>query len=504
VTYSSKSQETVDTVTINRIKKETFNHSHIPKIAHCLTEVSGSRLMNSPGYLRASTWAVKQLKEWGLNAFLESFGEFGKGWEIEKSYVALKFPYYAQLIASPVAWTGSTNGLVKAPVILINVNDSTAIEKNRILIKDKIVMLVDYDTTISISPFEVTATRYSDSTLNNLGDLDMVSKEELSAYSKMLKTRRNRLRKLKEYGAVALLSNGYGRDGTIVVAGLSYRKERQPTIPEMALSAEDFLKIRRLIKSQGLVEIEIDVKTKLIDGTQGYNVIGEISGTDPKLKDEVVIIGAHLDSWHSATGATDNAAGCAVMMEAVRIIKSLGIQPKRTIRIALWGGEEQGLIGSFNYVKMHFGDPKTMKLKTEQSKISAYYNLDNGTGKIRGIYTQNNEGVIPLFQKWLIPFKDFGAAKVAPYNVGATDHLPFDAVGIPAFQFIQDPIEYETRTHHSNMDTYDHLLLDDLKQSAALVAAFVYNTAMRKDMLTRKPLPQPESFVFESLKVDEN
>lgn len=231
--------------------------------------------------------------------------------------------------------------------------------------------------------------------------------------------------------------------------------------------------------------------------TKGYNVIGEIPGTDKKLKEQLVIIGGHLDSWHSGTGATDDGAGCIVMMEVMRILKTLGVQPKRTIRIALWGGEEQGLLGSFGYVKKHYGNPADMKLSEEQKKVSAYYNLDNGSGKVRGIYLQNNEAVGPIFRSWLLPFADLGATGITSSNTGSTDHLSFDAVGIPGFQFIQDPLEYETRTHHSNMDTYDHLQMDDLKQAATVIAAFVYNTAMRKEMLPRKPLPQPERFVFD-------
>lgn len=209
------------------------------------------------------------------------------------------------------------------------------------------------------------------------------------------------------------------------------------------------------------------------------------------------MLGGHLDSWHAGTGATDNAAGCAVMMEAMRIIKSLPVQPKRTIRIALWGGEEQGLLGSFGYVKKHYGDPKDMKLSAEQKKVSAYFNLDNGTGKIRGIFAQGNPDVVDLFQSWLAPFNDLGATTVTPKNTGSTDHLSFDAVGIPGFEFIQDPIEYETRTHHTNMDVYDHLLIDDLKQASAIVAAFVYNTAMRDEMIPRKALTQPQRFLFD-------
>jgi Zn-dependent M28 family amino/carboxypeptidase len=240
--------------------------------------------------------------------------------------------------------------------------------------------------------------------------------------------------------------------------------------------------------------------TKLYDqDLTGHNVVAEIPGTDPGLKAEVVMLGGHLDSWTAGTGATDNGAGCIVALEAVRILKTLGIQPKRTIRIALWDGEEEGLLGSFHYVRNHFGDPLDMKLKPEQTKVSAYYNLDNGSGKIRGVFAQGNDKAADIFRQWLVPFGDLGASTVTLHNTGSTDHLGFDAVGIPGFQFIQDPIDYETRTHHSNEDNYDHLVMEDMEQAAAIMASFVYNTAMRTQMIPRKPLPKPEKFIFDDL-----
>ncbi|PIQ19698.1 MAG: hypothetical protein COW65_19335 [Cytophagales bacterium CG18_big_fil_WC_8_21_14_2_50_42_9] len=243
----------------------------------------------------------------------------------------------------------------------------------------------------------------------------------------------------------------------------------------------------RLVEAGIPVNLEYESKTKFQDtDLKGYNVIAEIPGSDKKLKNEIVMLGGHLDSWHTGTGATDNAAGCAVMMEAVRILKAVNAKPKRTVRIALWSGEEQGIYGSRNYVKNHFADPATMELKPEHSLVSAYFNLDNGTGKIRGIYTQGNEAVNPIFQQWLAPFK----ATVTNRNTGGTDHLSFDAVGIPGFQFVQDAIEYSTRTHHTNQDTYERLQPDDLKQASVIVASFVYNAANRKEKLPRKPLPQ--------------
>jgi carboxypeptidase Q len=257
------------------------------------------------------------------------------------------------------------------------------------------------------------------------------------------------------------------------------------------ITMEDYMTMCRLTDSNYPVTIDIDVNTAFqTKDIKGYNVVAEIPGTDPLLKDEVVMLGGHLDSWQSATGATDNAAGCSVMMEAMRIFKTLGIKPRRTIRIALWTGEEQGLLGSRGYVKNHFGNPATMELKPEHSKLSAYFNIDNGTGKVRGIYLQGNEKVKDIFSQWLVPFHDMGAKTVTISNTGGTDHQAFDAIGLPGFQFIQDPIEYSTRTHHTNMDSYDHLIAEDLQQISVIVAAFVYNAAMRDEKIPRKDPPE--------------
>jgi Zn-dependent M28 family amino/carboxypeptidase len=328
----------------------------------------------------------------------------------------------------------------------------------------------------------------------------MFPRSSLTGYQETYRKIHAVRRYLAAKGAIALLGMfHHGRDGTVFVDGrMYYAKGYTPALPEITLSSEDLLRLARLVRSSQEVTLEMNIQHKWDStDTKGYNVIGEIPGTDKKLKNQVVMIGGHLDSWHGGTGATDDAAGCVVMMEVMRILKTLGVQPKRTIRIALWGGEEQGLLGSFGYVKQHYGNPADMQLKAEQKNVSAYYNLDNGSGKIRGIYLQNNEAVRSIFERWLQPFADLGATGITYSNTGATDHLSFDAVGIPGFQFIQDPLEYNTKTHHSNMDTYDHLEMNDLKQAATVIAAFVYNTAMRKDLLPRKPLPKAERFVFD-------
>jgi len=288
-----------------------------------------------------------------------------------------------------------------------------------------------------------------------------------------------------------VLAQARGTDGTVFTTnGASFRDTAHVVCPELETSSEDFQRILRLVKAGIKVNMEADIKTEFFTkDLDGYNVVAEIPGTDPKLKDQLVMLGGHLDSWHGATGGTDNAAGSTTMLEAVRILKAVGFKPKRTIRICLWSAEEQGEFGSENYVKNHFGDAAA--IKPEQAKVTAYYNLDNGTGRIRGIYAQGNTAIMPIFQAWLDPFKDLGAGTVTVRNTGSTDHTGFDMVGIPGFEFLQDPMDYNARTWHSNQDTYDKINEADIKQAATIVASFVYHSAQRAEMLPRKPLNPP-------------
>lgn len=496
----SFAQEKVDLQMMQKIKDEAKNNSQIQTIAYNLTDVCGPRLTNSPGYNRALDWITSTCKKWGLaNAGREAWGEFGKGWSNEQATLSLRVPYYENIIAYSVPWTKGTGKLVKGEVIMIDALDSAVIDKVGAAIKGKIVMVKPGNTKLP-DAFKPFATRRADTSLNNSPDEYMFTRDQIDAFIPYIKKDYYTSLYLEKKGALGILtSNADSRDGTVFVdGGNGYAKgyAAQPTM--MKLSREAYLKLARLITDNKKVVMEMNVQnTFYTNDLTGNNVIAEIPGTDPLLKDEVVMLGGHLDSWASGTGATDNAAGCIVMMEVMRILKSLGIQPRRTIRMALWGGEEQGLYGSFGYVKKHFGNPIDMKLKPEQSKVSAYYNLDNGSGKVRGIFLQNNEAVREIFKAWLEPFADMGATGISKNNTGSTDHISFDAVGIPGFQFIQDPLEYETKTHHSNMDVYDHLSIEDLKQAAAVIAGFVYNTAMRDEKLPRKPLPKPERFVFD-------
>jgi carboxypeptidase Q len=492
----------LDTAMISRIRKEGLEDSQIKSIAHHITDLSGPRLTNSPGFHRAAGWIISTLQQWGLsNATLEPWGEFGYGWELEKSYIAMSAPYFSSLIAYPGPWSGSTQGPVTASVVLMDRSDSASLMNNAAQLKGHILLVRNRDEFLR-GDLKPDATRYSDSTLVNIQDQYMFNAGMLKMFQPVIK-RRNTFRKMaRDLGVVAILEMSQGgRDGTVFVDGFGgYRKQDQPAIPQIILSKEDFQRIQRILEDGTEVKLDLDIRARFLgDDLKGHNVVAEIPGTDPQLKDEVVMLGGHLDSWASSTGATDNGAGCIASLEAIRILEAIHVKPRRTIRICLWDGEEEGLYGSFHYVKNHFGDPADMKLKPEQAKISAYYNLDNGSGKIRGIFAQGNEAVVPIFQKWLEPLKDLGATRVTLHNTGSTDHLSFDAVGIPGFQFIQDPLDYETRTHHSNMDNYDHLFLNDLKQAATVIAAFVYNTAMRQDKIPRKPLTAPEKFLFDGL-----
>ncbi len=502
------SQEKTDADMLRKIREEGLQRSKVMEIAFYLTDVNGPRLAGSAGYMKAANWARTEMQKWGIqNTALEPWGDFGRGWELKKSYIAMTAPYYKPLIAYPKTWTSGTNGLRQADILLVEAKDSTTLSQYKGKLANKVILLYRNDT---LKPtFIADAKRYNDEELKKMADAEMrvVQPIDTSAAARRQREMQrsamggfqvtNKLKEMaKAEGAVAILSmSPRGHDGTLFVqGGGAYTTGSPENFPDIMITFEDYMSFCRLAKAGIPVKLDVEVATEFSDAdTKGYNVIGEIKGTDPKLKAEVVMLGGHLDSWQGATGATDNAAGSAVMMEVMRILNTVGVKPRRTIRIALWGGEEQGLHGSRNYVKNHFADPADMKLKPEHDKVSAYYNIDNGTGKIRGIYLQGNEQARPIFTDWLAPFHDLGATTVTISNTGGTDHQAFDAVGIPGFQFIQDPIEYNTRTHHTNMDSYDHLLADDMKQMSVIVASFVYNTAMRDAKIPRKELPKPRA-----------
>ena len=507
-------QEKIDWEMITRIRYEGFRNSKVMELASGLMDGIGPRLTGSPNMKRANEWTREQLTSFGLvNAHLESWGPFGRGWAQDYVNVRMISPDVAPLIAYAKAWTPGTNGVITEKCVRVKIDEKKDFDKYRGKLAGLIVIFgPDPDVKPIIEPpYE----RLSDKELTDVGQYQIPSEKSQFRYSEYLK----RLQFQKELNqffaeekvlAVVDHSRGSAGGGTVFVqSGGPFRTGETSAVPAVTVAVEQWNRIARLLQQKKEVQLELNVANKFFDDDpMQYNTIAEIPGTDKK--DEVVMLGAHLDSWHAGTGATDNGAGSAVMMEAVRILKALEIKPRRTIRIALWSGEEQGLLGSQFYVMQHFGsrppmDEPEMKglptltrrqagpvtVKPEQAKVSAYFNVDNGTGKIRGIYLQENAAVQPIFEAWMQPFKDLGMTTWTMRNTGGTDHLSFDAVGIPGFQFIQDPIEYDTRTHHSNMDVYDRLQSDDLKQAAVIVASFVYNAAMRDQMLPRKPIEKP-------------
>lgn len=507
---SALGQEQVNPDAVQKITAEGLNNSKVMDIAYHLTDVAGPRLSNSPGLKKAQDWCIKYLQQMGIqNTRLEPWGDFGMGWQVDKMYVATTLPYYQAVIAAPKAWTPGTNGMIKSDVVLIEVTDLAGLFKYRGKLKGKIVILELGFSSPLQNTYAPDAVRYTDDQLEKLAasenensqpeetNIEIPSGKPIKQSALMMRSSQASAKIDSFFVAEEIglrLTLAKGNYGTVRKNNsASYKPGARRTSPELDVSGEDFLHILRLLRAGERVEMEADIKNSFYgNDTKGYNVIGEIEGTDPKLKDEVVMLGAHLDSWHQGTGATDNAAGCAVMIEAIRILKAIGFKPKRTIRLALWSSEEQGLLGSMAYVKTHFADRGNMVIKPEYEKLSAYYNLDNGTGKIRGIYLQGNKAGKEIFQSWLRPFENLGAKTVTIKSTFGTDHISFDRVGLPGFQFIQDPMDYDTRTHHSSQDTFDRLVEDDLKKSAVIVASFVYHTSERTEKLPRKEMPKPK------------
>jgi len=488
-------QEKVDLSVVNRIRTEAFQRSQVMDHAFQLTDVFGPRVAQSPAYLNAAQWAVKTLKSWGLaDAKLENWGIFGRSWSHSRFVAHMLEPQSAPLIGVPLAWSPSTAGLVAGEAMLAPMATPEEAEKFKGKLKGKFVLVErPRDPPLRLEP---DAKRYSDADLAALALAPDPDSERRAGQPRSPLDVRQARNKLSEFlnneGVLAVISpGGRGADGTIFTAPAGSREMSDPTPPpSLALAVEHYNRIARLLDKSIPVRLEIEIKADYYDNAPGANVIANLPGQNKK--DEIVMVGAHLDSWQAGTGATDNAAGCAVVMEAIRILTALNLKMDRTVRIALWDAEEEGLIGSREYVKAHFGDRETVGVKPEHARLSGYFNLDNGSGRIRGVYLQGNDMMRPVFEAWLAPFKDLGAATITIRNTRGTDHVSFDAAGLPAFQFIQDPLDYSTRTHHANMDTYERLQRGDLMQASAVIASLVYDAATRPEMLPRKPLPPRE------------
>jgi carboxypeptidase Q len=483
--------EKVDLDAIYRIKEEGLQRSKVMETASYLTDVYGPRLTGSPEIKEAADWAMKTMTSWGLtNVHLEKW-PFGRGWRSERVFAMAMTPRAYPLIAYPKAWTPGTNGTVTGEAVVAFINEEKDFDKFRGQLRGKFVLSAPMrDVTARFTP---DATRYTEGELADLAKQPQAAGrgggrgniQGAQAFA------RKRTQFWIDEGVAAVLDFSRGDDGTVFVQSGGSRDPKDPPAPaQVTLEVEHYGRIMRTLEKKIPVTLQMDIVNRFYDDDpQAFNVVGELRGTDKA--DELVMVGAHFDSWHTGTGATDNAAGSAVMMEAMRILKATGIKLRRTVRIGLWSGEEEGLLGSKEYVKAHFGDPATMKLLPEHAKFSAYFNVDNGTGAIRGVYQQGNEAVAPIFQAWMEPFRNLGMTTLSIRNTGGTDHLSYDAVGLPGFQFIQDAVDYNTRTHHSNMDTYERLQANDMMRNAVIVASFVMHAANREDKLPRKPLPAP-------------
>lgn len=492
--FISAQIEQVNLEMVYKIKQEGKLNSKIEDFSFWMTDFAGPRLSASQAKLRANELAKKKMEEIGLeNVVIEDVRDFDRGgWDNKRTYVAMTKPYYANFAANPKAWTGSTNGEIKGEAVLLEINSEEDFSKYTGKLEGKIVVIPS-QSTYEVS-FDPLASRYSEDDLVEIQEESLESRRRrgnfnMADYQRLRMLAEKTTQFLKNEG-VAVIINGSGTFNVPRSNGASYKSGDSEPIAEVNLPIEAHGRIMRLLSHNVPVELEVDVQNEFSQSPQITNVMGEIPGVDPKLKDEVVLIGAHWDSWHGGTGAADNASGCIVMMEAMRILKELNVQPRRTIRIALWGGEEQGLHGSRGYVEKYLRDPKTNKLKPGFEKFDAYFNMDNGTGKFRGIYLQENEMVRPIFDEWMKPFNSLGMSTSAIRNTSGTDHLSFNSLGLPAFQFIQDEIEYG-RGYHTVMDTYERLLMSDLKQNAIIVASFIYNAAMADQKLPRKPYQEP-------------
>lgn len=523
---------------IAKIRDEGMNRSQVMQTLSYLTDVIGPRLTASPQMRRANEWTRDTLAKWGLqNANVESWGTFGRGWSLKRFSAQVVEPQGFPLIAYPKAWSPGTKGPIAAEVVYFDAKDEADLARFKGKLKGKIVLTAAMREVKAL--FDAPAKRRDEKNLLALANAPMPrpgggrgagnrSPESLAAQK--FAAAKNQF--FVDEGAAVLVDYGRGDGGTIFVSAATvpqpfspdafgpassipnaprrfrpWDKDAPKMLPQVAMAVEHYNRVVRMIQAGEKVKMEVELAIEWQDkDLNGYNTIAEIPGSDPALKDEIVMLGGHMDSWHGGSGATDNGAGVAVGMEAVRIIQALGLKPRRTIRIALWSGEEQGLLGSRAYVAKHFGRMETPAATTAANgngtsatppapglvklpgydKVAGYFNLDNGTGKIRGVYLQGNEATAGLFRQWLAPFRDLGAETLSLSNTGGTDHLAFDAIGLPGFQFIQDEIEYDTRTHHSNMDVFDRIQADDMKQASTIMAAFIYQTAMRDEKLPRK------------------
>lgn len=523
--------ERLDYQGIGEIRDEGLNRSQAMDTLFWLSDRYGPRVTGTPGIDEAGAWTMKKMTEWGFANVHREEWEFGRGWSLVRFSAHMTEPRIQPLIGLPKTWSTGTDGPVTADVVRATIATDADFASYKGRLDGKIVLsqpsrtvrmlegpfIVRMDGELAreaaTTPIPPQRGRSGRGGAAGAGRgsagapaADPADAADPDPAGQRAQQFQRRLQQFyKDEGVVAVFDRGSDADTANMGSGLSVNQQRPDGgtifpgtvnrvdalagVPQVTLAVEHYNRMVRLLEHNVPVKAELDVRVQFHENVRGFNLVGEIPGTD--LASEVVMLGAHFDSHSFATGATDNATGSAAMLEALRIIKTAGLKPRRTIRVALWGGEEQGLLGSKAYVLAHFGDPRTMVLKPEHAKLAAYFNLDNGTGRIRGIWMQSNLAARPIFEQWVAPLTDLGLSILGPRNVASTDHVPFDAVGLPGFQFVQDRLEYNTRTHHSNMDTYDRVQPGDLIQQATVSAIFAYNAAMRDEKLPRKALPRP-------------
>lgn len=519
---SPPAAEKLDLDTIARIRDEGINRSHVMEYGAALFDGVGPRLTFSPDYQKAADWSVDQFKRMGLaNAHTESFGETGIGWRQIGTSVLMTAPATATVIAQAGPWSPATNGETTAEVIAIpTLHTEKDFEKWKGKLAGKVILYGDAPKTSPNPPTPIQS--YDATRLQHLfeypldgdqGETDVLP-TDLTYWSKVFTPFKESVAKFfaDEHAVAALIpggSNGAMHDdtGTAAFGWFVFKPEHKQLIPGAVVNTENWMRMSRLLSHKVPVSVRINIQTQFSgDKVDGLNVIADLPGTDPVRKDQVVMAGGHLDSWIAGTGATDDGAGVIVAMEALRILKALDLKPRRTIRVALWGGEEQGIYGSRGYVVSHLASlkypqneitknlpefvmlPEKVMPKGDYNTFDAYFNMDNGTGKFLGIYAEGNTPAASIFRQWMEPIRDLGFTTVSERATGSTDHVNFDQAGLPGFQFIQDPRDYETRTHHTALDTYERLSEPDLRQAATIMAIFLWNASQRDAMMPRKPL----------------
>ncbi|HUI63502.1 MAG TPA: M28 family peptidase [Bacteroidota bacterium] len=544
--FAQMTQEKIDTVAVSKIKEEGLKNSHVMQILSTLSDVYGPRLGWSPEFKRAADWASKELREWGVqNVHYYHWAPLGKGWTLKDFHAMVKTPVPFPVIAYPAAWSPGVSE-EEADVVYLDVKKVDDFDSYKGKLKGKYVLI---STPSELKAhFEPQGIRLADSVLLHMANADMpaarrggrrglfgriptldslfvimrqfmpdVDSQTVRERWQEMQVNPRKLEFAQKEGALAVITEGRGDDGTVLVQSASvpqspdipfsrrisaYDPKAPEIVPQVVFASEHYNRIVRMLQLGEKVKLDMDLEVAVTKPDSGFDIIGEIPGTD--LKDEIVMIGAHFDSWHSGTGATDNGAGSAACMEAMRILETVmqkdGLKTRRTIRIGLWGSEEEGLIGSREYVTGELGRREggspggggELKTTPEYDRFSVYLNHDNGSGRIRGIYLQGNEAARPIFRRWFAAYGDPTAQTITIENTGGTDHQSFDGIGLPGFQFIQDPLEYDSRTHHYNMDVYDRAQDPDMRQAATIIAVFAYTAANRDSKFPRKPLPTPD------------